>query len=594
MHTSNRRRFLSLLTAGLTTPYLLTFASEKVRAAGLDGVEFSNTNVNFDTASLSTDSSSVFDVSISSGDPTASGVILWTRIAPSAWRSNEPLYFQVSNNADFSSLVLQGVIAANAISSDRDNTVKIDLNGTLETNTRYFYRFIYNNTASKTGRCRTSPQAGTQSLKLALVVCQDYTNGYYGTFDHIAKDDSIDFVIHLGDLIYESAADPRFQSLSFADRIIELPSSGSVAMDLQDYRTLYRIYRSDPFFQKALENHTWIITRDDHETANDCYWDYARNTLGAPDHPYTTDAKYGNNPLLLNQLMLDSQRAWLEYIPARVQVNESSTDPHQFLKHYRRFDLGGFVDLFMLDTRTYRTHHPCGEATVGGRYLPLQCKPDVLNASGQFLMGTEQREWLINGLSSSSARWKLVGNQTYMGKLGFKLSKYSDTPVDVDAWDGYSYERNILSQELKSNDVNNLVVITGDLHTYIASTLKIDYMNRNPADTANLLGVEFMTPSVTSAGLLDMFSTGKASQQPLKPVEKLALIEFMNVVVRSANPHIRYFNTIDHGYSTLEFKPTYCEWSAYTVDKNVNNSLGGKKLARRYRKYEDNPNIVPV
>ncbi|HET8708271.1 MAG TPA: alkaline phosphatase D family protein, partial [Pseudomonadales bacterium] len=361
-----------------------------------------------------------------------------------------------------------------------------------------------------------------------------------------------------------------------------------------DYRKLYRTYRSDAYFQKALENHTWIITRDDHETANDCYWDYARHTLGAPDHPYTVDPQYGNDPVRLNSLMLDSQRAWLEYVPARVKVNLDSTDPQQFLKHYRSFDLGGMVDLFMLDTRTYRTAHPCGEGAVGQRYLPLKCAPETLNASTQFLMGETQREWLINGLTASTAKWRLIGNQTYMGKLGFKLSKYGNTPVDVDAWDGYSYERNLLSQEFKSNGVNNLVVATGDLHTFIASRLKVDYSNKNPNDQANMLGVEFMTPSVTSAGLLDMLSGGKASKKPLKPVEKAALIEFMSTVVRTANPHIRFFNTIDHGYSTLEFTAGYCEWSAYIVDKDVNSSASGKKLTRRYRTYAGDTNIVPA
>ncbi|HET8706163.1 MAG TPA: PhoD-like phosphatase N-terminal domain-containing protein, partial [Pseudomonadales bacterium] len=222
MRTTDRRRFLTLLTAGLTTPYLLTFASAKAKAAGLDGVSFSNTNVNFDSASLNTDSAAVFDLSVASGDPSPTGVILWTRLAPSAWRTTEALYFQVSLQPDFNALVLQGQVDASDISPDRDFTVKIDLNGTLEENTRYYYRFIYNGTVSRTGRCRTSPHEGVTSLKFALVTCQDYTNGYYAAFDHIANDNSIDFVIHLGDFIYESAGDPRFQSLPFADRIIQL------------------------------------------------------------------------------------------------------------------------------------------------------------------------------------------------------------------------------------------------------------------------------------------------------------------------------------------------------------------------------------
>ena len=82
-----------------------------------------------------------------------------------------------------------------------------------------------------------------RSIKLGLLTCQDFTNGYYGALAHVAKDDSLDFVLHLGDFIYESAGDPRFQSLPFADRSVVLPSGGIVALDLADYRAIYRRYR---------------------------------------------------------------------------------------------------------------------------------------------------------------------------------------------------------------------------------------------------------------------------------------------------------------------------------------------------------------
>ena len=95
----------------------------------------------------------------------------------------------------------------------------------------------------------------------------------------------------------------------------------------KDYRFIYRTIRSDRNLQAAMERHTFICIPDDHETANDCYWDYARDTLGAPDHPFTTDAQYGNDPRLLKQLKLDSQRAWSEYVPARVKFDASASHP---------------------------------------------------------------------------------------------------------------------------------------------------------------------------------------------------------------------------------------------------------------------------
>jgi len=575
MSTIDRRKFLSFLAAGVATPYIVTFTSGDARA-GLIPTD----------APLNYDSQRVFSLSVSSGDPTPTGVVLWTRIDPSAWRAGQALFIQVARDAEFQQLEFESLVESQHIKPERDYCVNIDVDGYLQPNIRYYYRFIYDNTVSRTGRCRTAPPFGAEvdRLKLALLTCQDYTNGYYGAMAQIAQDDSIDFVIHLGDFIYETAGDPRFQSLPFEDRLIVLPSDGLVALDLDDYRHLYKTYRSDPLLQQAMEQHTFIITRDDHETANDAYWDYERDTLGAPDHPFTVDAEYGNDPARLHQLMLDSQQAWLEYIPARVEVDWSSTDPHRFLKYYRRVQLGNLVDLFMLDGRTYRTGHPCGEADFFGRYVPYGCTN--WKSDQQSLLGSDQRDWLLNGVIGSSARWKLLGNQTYMGSLGVRLAN-GKLPINVDAWDGFDYERNLINNEVALNQVENFVVVTGDLHTYIASHIKKDYDKRSIFDFKNFIGVEFMTPSVTSAGLFDMIgaATPEGEQQLLAQA-------VTNTAVRLTNPHIRYFNTTQNGYSTIEFKHKHCDWKAYIVDKNVNDGEQSVKLIRHYRKYTTFPWLV--
>lgn len=572
MKNINRRSFISYLAAAMVTPYVVTYSSGRANASLVPP-----------GAPLLLDSERVFPQSIASGDPTPSGVILWTRIAPSAYIATENLIVQVASDAQFTQLVFESFVPAAEISEASDYTVKLDLDTHLQAYKRYYYRFIYANTVSRTGRCRTAPPYGADvnGLKLALLTCQDYTNGYYGALDYVAKDDTIDYVLHLGDFIYESAGDPRFQSLPFADRMIQLPSDGIVAMDLTDYRHLYRTYRSDPNLQRALESHTFIMTRDDHETANDAYWDYQRDTLGAPDHPYTVDAQYGNDPLKLSQLMLDSQQAWAEYVPIRVQVNEGATHPHQFLKHYRRVQLGNLIDLFMLDTRTYRSAHACGEKDFFGRYFPLGCS--AWKDDDQTLMGGEQRDWLFNGLSQSKARWKVLGNQTYMGSLGLQVGK-NKIPFNVDAWDGFDYERIEMAKQVREHRVENFVVLTGDLHTFMASHVKVDYLNRSIFNYDNFIGVEFMTPSVTSAGLFDMLKL----QTPKGAVQWLAQ-GLTNAAVRLTNPHVRYFNTVQNGYSTIEFRDNYCEWKAWAIDKNINSNTQKATLLRQYRKYTSNP-----
>lgn len=575
----DRRRFLSALGA-MGGGLLVTW-----QAQATDWVNLGSAPL--DTSGMRTDSARVFDLSVSSADPSLTGVILWTHINPDAIKQGEPLYLQVALDANFQTMLMQAQIAPQDITPERDHTIKIDLDGQLPATKAggpYFYRFIYDRTLSRTGRCRTLSSAGSalKHLKFGLLTCQDYTNGYYGALSHVAKDDSLDFVLHLGDFIYESAGDPRFQSLPFADRMLVLPSGGIVAMDLADYRTIYRKYRSDPMLQAAMERHTFICVPDDHETANDSYWDYARDTLGAPDHPYTTNPQYGNSPALLKQLKLDSQRAWTEYVPARVSYNPLATHPHEALKVYRQFAFGSFLDMFMIENRSYRSPHPCGEKDALGRYVPIGCTK--YNSPDQTLLGTTQHNWLVEGLTQSKATWKLMGNQTFFGRLAITFLGAELAPVNVDAWDGFNAERRALTGALREAKVRNYLVVTGDLHTYMASNTKHDYGNLNPLDFGNFVGAEFMTPSVTSANLGEMLG-GK-----LTPEQRTLLMQGLATpAVRLNNPHIQYFNSNQQGYSTLELTDSYAEWVAYSVDKSVNDPAVARKCVARQRKYMSLP-----
>jgi len=575
----DRRGFLSALGA-LGGGLMVTW-----QAQATDWVNLGSAPL--DTSGMRTDSARVFDLSVSSADPSLTGVILWTHINPDAIRAGEPLYLQVALDASFQTLLMQARIAPQDITPERDHTIKIDLDGQLPATKAggpYYYRFIYDRTLSRTGRCRTLSSAGSalKHIKFGLLTCQDYTNGYYGALAHVAKDDSLDFVLHLGDFIYETAGDPRFQSLPFADRTMVLPSGGTVALDVNDYRFIYRRYRSDANLQAAMEKHTFICVPDDHETANDSYWDYARDTLGAPDHPYTTDPQYGNSPALLKQLKLDSQRAWSEYVPARVSFNPLATHPHEALQVYRRFAFGSFLDLFMIENRSYRSAHACGEGDVLQRYVPLGCTK--YNSTEQTLLGSKQHNWLVEGLTQSRATWKLMGNQTFFGRLSLTFLGAHITPLNVDAWDGFNAERRALTGALREADVRNYLVVTGDLHTYMASNVKHNYGDSNPLNFDNYIGAEFMTPSVTSSNLGEMLGA------KMDPTQRSLLMQGLAApAVRLNNPHIQYFNSDQQGYSTLELTDSYAEWVAYAVDKSSTDPTVSRKCVARQRKYMSLP-----
>jgi alkaline phosphatase D len=573
----DRRKFLGITAASFATPYIL---SAKPVQAGTFNFDPSNTgNTLPDNSRINNDAARmVFDMSVSSGDPTPSGVMLWTRINPTHYDPTETLTFQVSKDPSCNLIMLEGVINPSDISADKDYTVKIDLDGQLDANQVYYYRFYYKGISSRIGRCKTLAQENVslETLKIAVLTCQDYTNGYYGALNYVANDASIDFVVHLGDFIYETAADPRFQSLPFSDRTIILPSNGSAALDLQDYRHLYKTYRSDLNLQLAMEVHTWIITTDDHETANDAYWDYERDTLGAPDHPFTTEE--GSDAQALKQLKLDSQKAWVEYTPTRVSINEDATHPHDYTRIYRSFKFGDLFELFMLDTRTYRSAHPCGENDFFSRYLPIGCKG--MYDSSQIMMGETQFNWLKNGLKQSQAKWTVLGNQTYLGRMTASLLGHPLAYINVDAWDGYIKDRDRLMEAVKDANLENFVVLTGDLHSYISSYVKYDYGHLTNFWWPNIAGTEFMTPSISSANLFELISKQIKGKNNANEI----LQSISEAAIRLNNPHVKYFNSTQNGYSTVEFNREYCEWTAYSVDKNINNETATRSIVKQQRK----------
>jgi alkaline phosphatase D len=166
--------------------------------------------------------------------------------------------------------------------------------------------------------------------------------------------------------------------------------------------------------------------------------------------------------------------------------------------------------------------------------------------------------------------------------------------VSVDAWDGFPGERRYIMDALRQAGTRNFTALTGDLHSYIVAYLKADYANRDNGDKANRAGVEFMTPAVTSTNLTEMFGVTPerppnvgfpVAQQPTYYLEDLA---------RAANPHIQFFNSQDHGYCTVEYTRSGCEYVAYRVDKTVNAFCPAREVIRRMRAEPDTGELTSL
>jgi alkaline phosphatase D len=506
---------------------------------------------------------SVFSQSVASGGPTPSGVLLWTRLDRDAYSEGTKLGVEVAADEQFEDTVYSGTVPAEQVGPERDYTATVDVDGELSADSRYFYRFVYDGAASEVGRCRTLPEpdASPDSLSLAVASCNHYLSGYFGAFAHVAEED-VEFLVHLGDFIYEEGGD------GIGDRSLDLPTGNRKAHGLADFRYLYRRYRSDEFLQRALRNHTLIHTWDDHEIVGDRWWDYDADAPATEKHPR------GDDPEFMRQLYVDGIRAYTEYVPVRARYEPSGEELapdaiRENFRLYRSFEFGDLADLFMTDERLYRSTPPgTGEKTVA---VPVET---AVENPGRTMLGKDQRTWLREGLADSDAAWKLWGNEVLAAS--FRFFRDGRITVNADAWDGYRTERERLLSSLADADVENVVALTGDMHSYLAGYLLTNYEltargGGTEARDGDRVGVEFMAPAVSSDNLV---SSGELPESGTD-----ALV----AALRAENEHVQWFDSSHWGYVVVDLTREELTYSAYAVDRSVDAADAPKRLLRRYR-----------
>jgi len=514
------------------------------------------------------DPDGTFPQSVASGGPTPSGVILWTRVASDRFDPDEPLAVQVATDDDFADVVFEGVVGDTEAILAHDYTVKVDLDGHLAADSEYYYRFVYDGVASRTGRCRTLPvpDASPESVSFAVLTCQNYLNGYYPALHYVAEDD-VDFVVHLGDFIYESE-DGHFKGLGsykYDDRDLSLPSGYGRVRTLEDYRYLYRTYRSDEFLQEAMEAHTIIAGWDDHEMINDVYWD---RELDAPagDHPESDD------PERMTQLVADAMHAWWEFMPARIEYDPSGESLQDRFRLWRDFEFGDLVTLAMTDERLFRD--PPREAIPTTDNVGPHREPP-----GRTMLGPEQREWLIDTITESESLWTVWADEVLTVPFRIGSGPLSLYPVQG-GWDGYTRERQRISEAIGEADVDNYVTITGDMHCYVAAYVQSSYPGRvtggKGVAKGDPIGVEFMTPAVTSLNAAEALHLTRGLRGKL--TEPL-----LTKLVTGMNPHIEFFDSHNWGYSVVEFTREEATYVGYAVDKTENSPDADREVVAAYR-----------
>jgi alkaline phosphatase D len=464
-----------------------------------------------------------FEHGVASGDPLSDGVIIWTRVSVGSGGPIEVMW-QVCADSSTSDVIASGAEIADP---SADHTVKVEVTG-LEPATTYFYSFETLGERSPVGRTRTLSADGCDGVRFAVCSCAKYTAGYFNAYGRIAERPDLDFVLHLGDYIYEY---PTHDGKAIGPQIGREMDPPHECRSLEDYRRRYALHRRDPDVQRLHATHPMISTLDDHEICNDTWRD------GAKYHDPNEDGPWSNRKAA-------ALKAWHEWIPVRPpNVNDLG-------RVYRSFSLGGLADLIVLDGRSYRDE---------------QVRGDALDDNDRTVLGKEQYEWFVSQLAHSEATWRLVANSVMIGQVytgflpdevGRPLSEvgiltHRDLGPDPDQWDGYPAERDRLFRFIENTPIRNSVFLSGDVHTAWAVDVKKD-----PFDDDEIpLAVEFVTTSVTSENLDEEMHT--------EPRTKSVEIERQVV---DDNPHVRWVELDSHGYVLVDLTHERVQGDWYFVD----------------------------
>jgi len=229
-----------------------------------------------------------FTHGVASGDPYPSSVILWTRCSPqfddvadnSTVSGFVPLYnpvpiyddtdegkppsaapvclnWKVTSDKALSQPVTQGTVYT---SSDVDYTVKVEATN-LKPFTTYYYQFTVcnSNTSSPVGRTKTTPTADDKitGINLAVYSCSNFPFGFFNAYGNTVRKDSVDYVLHLGDYIYEYANG----EYGWGQSIGRIPLPDRQIYTLYDYRKRHATYRTDLDLLASHQHFPWIAVR---------------------------------------------------------------------------------------------------------------------------------------------------------------------------------------------------------------------------------------------------------------------------------------------------------------------------------------------
>jgi alkaline phosphatase D len=487
---------------------------------------------------------------VASGDPLPDGILLWTRVTPSddavpgsGRGASTAVAWEIGTDPEVRVPVATGTVTSTATT---DHTIRVAVSG-LTSDTTYWYRFRALGASSPVGRTRTAPAADSSpaSLRIGVVSCSNWEGGWFSAYRHLADRDDLDLVLHLGDYVYEYGAGgygPGSELGRTHDPAVEMTT-------LEHYRRRHAQYKTDPDLARLHQRYAVVATIDDHETADNSWRD------GAVNHqPGEGDWAQRRSQAL---------QAYFEWMPIR--ATGGAADPTRIHRHLR---FGTLADLFVLDERTHRSPQ------VEGVQESLFVTSSEVAEPDRTLLGPQQAAWLRDGLRSSAATWKVLGNPVMFaplvladlpdaGEPGAALSGLltglglaPPIVVNADQWDGYRAEQQAFTRHFA--EAGGVVLLTGDIHSSWAAEIPADPGAYLPGVGGATAAVEFVTPAVTS----DSFSAAIASIG-VPGVEAVAPL--LPSIVTTAGPWFKYLDGDRHGFGVFEVTPAAAQFDWFYV-----------------------------
>ncbi|WP_417482874.1 alkaline phosphatase D family protein [Maricaulis sp.] len=480
---------------------------------------------------------------VASGDPDQTSVMLWTALTNDGggYRGVE-----VATDPGFETIVFESGEDIRYVMMQPLGTLKILATG-LRPGQTYFYRFRLDDAYSPVGTTRTLPVGAVGTYTIGIFSCANFPAGHFNVYREAAENGGLDLVLHLGDYLYEYAMGQY--ATGNAEALNRVPDPVHEMISAADYVARHAQYKSDPDLQALHAAAPWIMTWDDHETANDS------NRDGAENHNEGEGSWDDRRTAAL--------RAWYDWTPTR----EPEGDNRQ---RYGAYEIGDLATLVMLESRltdrdpqvsldSFPVASDADDSDPDVLAAVAAWKRDVVGDESRSLVGEQQIAGIRDACAASLAAgkpWRILGNQVIMARVNFpnfaeempgwlrwyatRDSEFArnfimrtrfEVPFNLDMWDGYPAERERLYAALREVGAD-VITVTGDVHSFWANDL-VD-------NSGHRIGTELVGASVTSPSPFSGFAAPGVDYGKM---------------MREANRDVAQCNMVDHGFIRLTLTP---------------------------------------